>query len=87
MPPVIISSAPFDILMRSLELRVVEVQLAKAVSLVPASLRAVLDAQKLARVDDSQVFSAVARTAAEVLANSRALCPGLAHEVDRRADL
>lgn len=80
---IVLNPQPFERLTRVLELRVVEVQLARAVSLVPELLRRgrVPDAEDLARVDDRQVLRDLPRMATEVLADRRALAPGLLHEL------
>jgi len=67
--PRVLSSEPFDRICRDLELRIVEVQLARAVSLV----HPVADPQHLARVGDGQVLGDVPGMPAEVLADRRAL--------------
>lgn len=77
MPPIIVNPEPFERLVRELELRVVEVQLAQAESLL-SQLRlptAIRDAVHLARVHHGELFGRGPIDAAEVLANRRALAP------------
>lgn len=82
-PILVLNPAPFERLCAELELRVVEVQLAKAVSIADELRRRdVPHAHHLARVDDGEVLCDLARGAAEVLANRGALREDLMHHFD-----